>query len=152
LGTWILKTEGDPAAVLAVDDILSEQAKHWLVKEIRAYWTRTLKRLDVSARTLVALVQPGSCFAGTLAELALASDRSFMLDGQLEDSDLPAPVLLLTTINDGCHPMANGLSRLASRFWGHGDSLEAARAVFGKDLSAVDCLDLGLVTFAPDEL
>jgi benzoyl-CoA-dihydrodiol lyase len=152
LGTWILKTEGDPAAVLAVEDTLSEQAKHWLVSEIRAYWTRTLKRLDVSARTLVALVEPGSCFAGILAELALASDRSFMLDGRLADSNAPAPVLRLTAINDSCHPMANGLSRLASRFWGHADSLEAARAVFGKDLSAVDCLDLGLVTFAPDDL
>jgi benzoyl-CoA-dihydrodiol lyase len=152
LGTWILKTEGDPAAVLAVEDIMSQHAKHWLVREIRAYWTRTLKRLEVSARTLVALLEPGSCFASTLAELALVSDRSFMLDGQLEDSNLPAPVLLLTAINDGGHPMANGLSRLASRFWGHEDGLEAARAVFGKDLSAAECLDLGLVTFAPDEI
>jgi benzoyl-CoA-dihydrodiol lyase len=152
LGTWILKTAGDPAVVVAVDDILSNHRKHWLVGEIRAYWTRTLKRLDVSARTLVVLVEPGSCFAGTLAELALASDRSFMLNGQREDREPPAPVVYLTAVNDGCHPMANGLSRLASRFWGDANSLEAARVVFGKELSAVDCLDLGLVTFAPDDL
>ena len=81
VGTWVLHTAGDAAAVVAVDDLLGDHADHWLVNEIRLYWTRTLKRLDLSARTLVALVEPGSCFAGVLAELALAADRSFMLDG-----------------------------------------------------------------------
>ncbi|MGH9095040.1 MAG: enoyl-CoA hydratase-related protein, partial [Acidimicrobiales bacterium] len=152
VGTWVLRTVGDSAAVLAVDDALSEHAGHWLGREIRAYWTRTLKRLDVSARTLVAVVDPGSCFAGTLAELALAADRTFMLDGSIEGSDLPAPVLTPTEVNDGTYPMANGLSRLATRFWGHDDQLDAARATFSKELLAEQCVELGLVTFAPDDI
>jgi benzoyl-CoA-dihydrodiol lyase len=152
LGTWILKTAGETAHVLAVDDILSEHSGPWLTREIRAYWARTLKRLDVSARTLVALIEPGSCFAGTLAELALGADRSFMLDGQVEDSELPAPVLRLSDVNDGQFPMANGLSRLGTRFWGRAEGLDAARAAMGKDLLAAECLELGLVTFAPDDI
>jgi benzoyl-CoA-dihydrodiol lyase len=152
IGTWVLRTVGDPQAVLAVDTTLDENCGNWLVREIRAYWKRTLKRLDLSARTLVALIDPGSCFAGTLAEMALAADRSFMLDGTMEDSDLPAPVLTLTVVNDGAFPMSNGLSRLASRFWGHPDRLEGVRATFGKELLAVECLELGLVSFAPDDL
>jgi benzoyl-CoA-dihydrodiol lyase len=152
LGTWVLKTEGEPAHVLAVDEILEDHAADWFVREIRAYWARTLKRLDTSARSLVALIEPGSCFAGTLAELALAADRSFMLDGQMEDSDLPAPIVHLSDVNDGRLPMANGLSRLATRFWGHPERLDAARARSGKDLLAAECVELGLVTFAPDEI
>jgi len=152
LGTWVLKTEGNPAAVLAADDVLSDHAGSWLGREIRAYWKRTLKRLDVSARTLVTLVEPGSCFVGTLAELALAADQSFILDSRMGDGDLVAPALLLTDVNDGGYPMANGLSRLASRFWGRPSDLDAARAVFGKELPAAECLDLGLVTFGPDDI
>jgi benzoyl-CoA-dihydrodiol lyase len=152
LGTWILKTAGEVASVLAVDDILDDQREHWLAREIRAYWARTLKRLDVSARTLVALLEPGSCFAGTLAELALAADRSYMLEGQMEGRDHPAPTLQLCGVNDGPLSMSNGLSRLATRFWGHAERLDAARATFGKDLLAAECLELGLVTFAPDDI
>jgi benzoyl-CoA-dihydrodiol lyase len=100
----------------------------------------------------VALIEPGSCFSGTLAELALAADRSFMLDGPRQGSDLAAPVLHLNATNDGCLPMANGLSRLATRFWGDPDRLDAARALLGQDLPAGDCLDSGLVTFAPDDI
>jgi benzoyl-CoA-dihydrodiol lyase len=138
--------------VLAADEVLAEHQAHWLGREVRAYWKRTLQRLDTSARSLIALIEPGSCFAGTLAELALASDRSFILSGELEDGDLPAPTVVITEINDGPLPMANGLSRLASRFWGHPQRLDAVRAVFGKDLLAATCMDLGLVTFAPDDL
>ena len=152
LGTWVLRTTGDPHSVLSVDEVLDAYDDHWLVREIRAYWKRTLKRLDLSARTLVALIDGGSCFAGTLAELALAADRSFMLDGATQDGDVPAPVLTVTTVNDGALPMSNGLTRLASRFWGRPDRLEAVRARFGKELPALECLELGLVTFAPDEL
>ena len=151
LGTWVLRTAGDPHAVLAVDEVLDTHGDHWLVKEIRAYWKRTLKRLDLSARTLVALIEPGSCFGGTLAELALAADQSFMLAGTGADGEPPAPVVTLTAINDGTYPMSNNLSRLASRFWGHLDLLDIVRARFGKELLAGECLDLGLVTFAPDE-
>ncbi len=152
LGTWILKTAGDGAHACAVERALDDHEGHWLAREIRGFWARTLRRLDVSARTLVALIEPGSCFAGTLAELALAADRSFMLDGPRQDRELPAPVLHLSGTNDGCLPMANGLSRLATRFWGDPDGLDAARALFGKDLPAGDCLQSGLVTFAPDDI
>jgi benzoyl-CoA-dihydrodiol lyase len=148
VGTWVLRTAGDAGAVLAADELLRANADHWLAREIRAYWKRTIKRLDVSARTLVALVEPDSCFAGTLAELALAADRTLMLD---EETAAPAS-LVLTEDNDGAYPMANGLSRLATRFWGHPDRLEETRAVFGKELSAAECLELGLVTSAPDDL
>jgi benzoyl-CoA-dihydrodiol lyase len=152
IGTWVLRTTGDPQRVLAVDEALDAGLDHWLVREIRAYWKRTLKRLDLSSRSLVALIDPGSCFAGTLAEFALAADRSFMLDGTTSVGELDAPVLTLASVNDGTLPMSNGLSRLASRFWGHRDRLEAVRATFGKELLAAECLDLGLVTFAPDDL
>jgi benzoyl-CoA-dihydrodiol lyase len=152
IGIWVLRTIGDPQAVLGVDEVHDAHADHWLVREIRAYWKRTLKRLDLSARTLVALVEVGSCFAGTLAELALAADRSFMLEGTLSESEMSPAVLTLGSVNDGTYPMSNGLSRLAGRFWGHPDRLDAVRATFGKELLADDCLGLGLVTFAPDEL
>ena len=152
IGTWVFHTEGDPEAALAVEDTLEMFPEHWLVREIRAYWKRTLKRLDTSARTLVTLVEPGSCFAGTLAELVLAADRSFMLDGEPEDGGRPAPELVLTTANDGLHPMGNGLSRLESRFWGRPGELAAARDRIDKPLGTAECADLGLVTSAPDDL
>jgi benzoyl-CoA-dihydrodiol lyase len=152
IGTWVFHTEGDVEAAVAVEQFLESAADHWLVREIRAYWKRTLKRLDTSARTIVTLVEPGSCYVGTLAELVLAADRSFMLGGEPASADGPAPHVVLTAANDGCYPMANGLSRLGSRFWGRPDELEAARDRLGKALGAADCLDLGLVTFAPDDL
>jgi benzoyl-CoA-dihydrodiol lyase len=152
IGTWALRTEGDARAVLAVDETLDAGAGHWLGREIRAYWARTFKRLDVSARTLVALVDPGSCFAGTLAELLLVADRSFMLDGTWEDGAVTPATVTLGAVNDGAYPMGNGLTRLASRFWGHDDQLEAVRATFGQELVAAEAAELGLVTFAPDEM
>jgi len=154
IGTWVLQTKGDAAAVLAYDDVLREHAGHWLVREIRLYWRRTLKRLDLSARTLVALVTPGSCFAGTLAELVLAADRSFMLEGVFEDADddLPPAELVLTDANDGWYAMSNGLTRLQSRFFGHDEALEAVRASLGKHLLAAEAAGLGLVTFTPDDI
>jgi benzoyl-CoA-dihydrodiol lyase len=153
VGTWVLRSAGDPALVVAAEEVLAPApSEHWLAREIRLYWCRTLKRLDLSARTLVALAEPGSCFAGVLAELVLAADRSFMLDGTLPDSDLPAPQLRLTPANDGWFPAANGLSRLATRFWGDPEALVAARAWMGKDLVAAEAADAGLVTFTPDEI
>jgi benzoyl-CoA-dihydrodiol lyase len=171
IGTWVLQTKGDPAAVLAADDVLRDHAGHWLVREIRLFWRRTLKRLDLSARTLITLVTPGSCFAGTLAELALAADRSYMLDGTFEDAgdDLPPAELVLTDANcaerltpplsgghppspGGWYPMSNGLTRLQSRFWGRDDELEAARSTLGKHLVAGEAAKLGLVTFTPDDI
>jgi benzoyl-CoA-dihydrodiol lyase len=154
IGTWVLQTTGDASAVLAADDVLREHAGHWLAREITLFWRRTLKRLDLSARTLVTLVTPGSCFAGTLAELVLAADRSFMLEGTFEDADddLPPAQIVLTDANDGWYPMSNGLTRLQSRFYGHDDSLEAVRAALGKHLLAQEASGLGLVTFTPDDI
>jgi benzoyl-CoA-dihydrodiol lyase len=149
-GTWVFHTTGDVDALLAAEGTLDRHAEHWLAVEIRAYWKRTLKRLDTSARTLVALVEPGSCFAGTLAELALASDRSFMLEG--ESVDRPAPTLVLTGANDGWYPMGHGLSRLESRFWGRPVESAAVRERVGKRLAAAECSDLGIVTATPDDL
>ncbi|HET9690131.1 MAG TPA: 2,3-epoxybenzoyl-CoA dihydrolase [Acidimicrobiales bacterium] len=156
LGTWVFHTRGDPDAVLAVDDALDQLGDHWLAAEIRAYWARTLKRLDTSARSLFTLVEPGSCFAGTLAELVLAADRSFMLDGTFEEpperADDPAATVTLTTVNDGAYAMGHGLSRLANRFWGHDDAVAAVQDRFGKPLTAMEAVELGLVTSAPDDL
>jgi benzoyl-CoA-dihydrodiol lyase len=153
IGTWVLRTEGDPALVAAAEEVLAPTpSEQWLAREIRLYWCRTLKRLDLSARTLVALVEPGSCFAGLLAELALAADRSLMLDGTQADTDLPPPHLRLTPANDGWFPTSNGLSRLATRFWGDAEALDAARARLGKDLDAAEAADAGLVTFTPDDI
>jgi benzoyl-CoA-dihydrodiol lyase len=150
IGTWVFRTTGDPDAVAAAEEPLA--GDHWLAREIRLLWARTLERLDLSARTLVALIEPGSCFAGTLTELALAADRSFMLDGTWEDSELPAPTIRLTAANDGWYPMTNGLARLVTRLWGRTDALAVAREQIGKDLDAADAIAAELVTFAPDDL
>jgi benzoyl-CoA-dihydrodiol lyase len=152
LGTWVIRTEGDPEAVLAADELLREHADHWLVREVRLLWGRTLKRLDVSARTIVALVEPGSCYAGTLVELLLAADRSFMLDGAWPDDGHPAATVQFTDANDGWYPMSNEQSRLATRFWGRDDLLAVARNVLGKELTAREAEEVGLVTFTPDEI
>jgi len=150
LGTWVLTTVGEPEAVADAERVLAEP--DWLTREIRLYWGRVLKRLDLSARTLIALVEPGSCFGGTLAELVLAADRSVMLDGDREGDDRSPATIRLTAANDGWYPMSNGLSRLATRFWGRDDVLDDARGLIGKDLDARSALDAELVTFAPDEI
>jgi benzoyl-CoA-dihydrodiol lyase len=152
IGTWLLCTEGDPAAVIAAEELLRDHGDDWLVREVRLLWGRTLKRLDLSARTLIALVEPGSCFAGTLAELVLAADRSYMLEGTWEGSELAAPVLALSGASDGWYPMSNGLSRLATRFWGRDEALAAARAVIGKELLADEAVAAELVTVAMDDI
>ena len=126
------------------------------MREVSLYWTRTLKRLDLSARTIIALVEPGSCFAGTLAELALAADRTYMLDGTWR-RHRPTPtshpaVLRLSEASTGRHPMSNGLSRLQTRFYGDDAALEVALAGVGKELLADESLAAGLVTFTPDDI
>ena len=150
IGTWILKTRGDADAVLAVDAVLDAQRGHWLVKETIGLLRRTFARLDVSSRTLFAIVDQGSCFAGTLAELLLAADRSYML--QLPDDEAGAPRIALSALNFGAYPMVNDLPRLAARFSDERAPVEAARAQVGKKLDAEAALGLGLVTFAPDDL
>jgi benzoyl-CoA-dihydrodiol lyase len=155
LGTLVLETVGDLDAVASVDAVLLAHADHWLVREIVLYLKRTLKRFDVTARSLVALVRPGSCFAGTLLELALAADRSYMLDGTFDSTsdgaDAPAEIVL-TGMNFGPLPMPNGLSRIESRFFGDDDALRAVEKLRDKPLDAAAALEAGLVTFAPDDI
>ncbi|MET0234981.1 MAG: 2,3-epoxybenzoyl-CoA dihydrolase [Kibdelosporangium sp.] len=155
LGTWIIKTEGDIGAVVAHERLLLDNQDDWLVTEILRYHKRTLKRLDVTSRSLIALIEPGSCFTGMLAELAFAADRQYMLDGPPiddEHSDLRA-VLRLTESNFGTFPMGNGISRLESRFYGHTDHLAWLRdREAGRELSPAEANELGLVTGIPDDL
>ena len=154
LGTWVFRTSGDLDRVLAYDARLGEWADDWFVHETVQYLKRTFKRLDVTSRSLVSVIEPGSCFAGFLAELALACDRQYMLDGVYEDVDPDADpaVIVLTESNNGSFPMGNGLSRLESRFWGHDDDLEAVRKQIGEELDASAADDVGLVTMALDDI
>jgi benzoyl-CoA-dihydrodiol lyase len=154
LGTWVVKTAGDPERVLAYDRLLLENARDWLANEIVHYLKRTLKRLDVTSRSLIALIEPGSCFAGSLLELALAADRSFMLSGVFEDvgPDAEPAAVVLGEMNLGPLPMGNGLTRLQTRFLGDDAALAAAREAAGRPLDAAEGEQLGLVTFAPDDI
>jgi benzoyl-CoA-dihydrodiol lyase len=148
----VFKSAGDPAQVLAYDAFLDANNDHWLAREIRAYWKRVLKRVDLTSRSLVALVEPGSCFAGTLAELLFATDRSYMLIGAREGDNKPPASIALSAVNFGAYPMANGLSRLASRFLAVPADLDRAKAERGKMLSGEAAEALGLVTFALDDI
>ena len=136
----------------AHDRLLAEHRTDWLVREIRLYLRRTLKRLDVTSRSIFALVEPGSCFAGTLLELALATDRVYMLDGPREKDDRPPATVRLGEVNFGLYPMPNGLSRLQSRFLGEPGRVDELRGRLGHDLDAGAALKAGLVTFAPDDI
>ncbi len=153
LGTWVLRTRGDPARVLAHDELLLTHRDDWLAKEIILYWKRTLKRLDVTSRSLIALIEPGGCFAGSLLEVALAADRSYMLSGVSEDAeDAGAATATLGEMNLGPLPMGNALTRLATRFYGDDAGLAAAAKRAGEPLEADEAEQLGLVTFAPDDI
>jgi len=150
IGTWILKTAGNASTVLAADAALLHLQSHWFVRETIGMLRRTLARLDVTSRTLFALIEPGSCFAGTLLELALAADRSYML--ALGSDEAAAPKITLSTLNFGAYPMVNAHARLAARFYGEGAPIARAKEAVGRALAADAALDLGLVTAAPDEL
>jgi benzoyl-CoA-dihydrodiol lyase len=154
LGTWELRTSGDAARVLAYDQLLLDHRDDWLANEILLYLKRTLKRLDVTSRSLLALIEPGSCFAGSLLELALAADRSYQLAGVFEETDPDAAPGTITVgpANLGPLPMGNGLTRLQTRFLGDADALAAAEKRAGEPLAAEDAERLGLVTFAPDDI
>ena len=147
----VFKSHGEAAHVLAYDGFLEANKRHWLVNEIRQYWKRVLKRIDVTSRTLVALVEPGSCFAGTLAELVLAADRSYMLIGTRQGDNRAAPSLALSALNFGAYPMSHGLTRLELRFQAH-LPISSAHGAFGEALDAEEAEALGLVTFALDDI
>ena len=152
LGTWVFRSNGDNNLVESYDNLLEANKDNWLVREISLFLKRTLKRIEVSSRSLISLVEPGSCFTGTLLELVLGADRSYMLDGTIEGSNLPAPTIRLTTMNFGIYPMCNGLTRLETRLYGEEDKVKSAKKKIGEDLDAVGADEAGLVTFIPDDI
>jgi benzoyl-CoA-dihydrodiol lyase len=150
LGLWVLRTSGAAEVVEGYDRLLERHAGHWLMREVRLYLRRTFKRLDVTSRSLFALIEPGSCFAGTLLELALAADRSYMLAGAGTGGGLAT--VRLTSANFGAYPMPNGLSRLASRFLAEPGRIDDLKGRVGQDLDAEAAAGAGLVTFTPDDI
>jgi benzoyl-CoA-dihydrodiol lyase len=150
LGLWVLKTEGDGSKVVAYDDALIAHQDHWFVNEVTGMLRRTLSRLDVSSRSMYAVIEPGSAFAGTLAELAFAADRAYMLE-LISDPD-KGPQMHLSKANFGLYPMCNGLLRLQSRFLGAPDRLAEVEDLIGSPIPSGEAHDLGLVTFAPDDI
>ncbi len=151
-GLWTLRTQGDPAAVAAHEAVLRDNADHWLANEIRHYWKRTLKRLDVTSRSLVTLVEHGSCFAGVLAELIWAADRSYMMEDEFEGDNRPMAAITLTPDNFGTYPMGNDLTRLQTRFLATPEAVEAMRDEIGNPLEAEEAEEHGLITMIMDDI
>ena len=150
IGVWALHTSGDPRAVLAHEAVLGED--HWAAKELSAYWKRVLKRVDVTSRSIVALIEPGSCFAGVLAELAFAADRSYMAEGAFDGDNRPEATLHLSGSNFGPLPMGNDLTRLETRFYGTPNAVEDLKDRMGETFLAEEADEAGLVTFAFDDI
>ena len=151
LGLLVFVSVGNPDKVLAVDTFMEHNQNYWLVREIRLYLKRVFKRVDMMSRSLVTLIEPGSCFAGTLAELVFAADRGVMFAGARDGGNKGPATLRLSPLNFGAYPMGNGLTRLATRFLGEPDSLTAAQAAIGQIIMAKDAENMGLVTFAYDD-
>ena len=149
IGTWVLKTRGPAANILAMDAVLQAQGADWLVRETIGLLRRTLARLDVTSRSLIAVIDEGSCFAGTLLELALAADRSYMLD--LADGD-GSPAIELSLQNFGAYPMVNGLTRIQTRFAGDEHEVGVAQSMQGQAIFARAAAAAGLITVAPDDI
>ena len=152
VGTLIFKTQGDADAVEAYDQFLTEHRSTWLMREISLYWRRTLKRIDLTSRTLFAMIEPGSCFVGVLAELLFSVDRTYMLEGQFDNDDRAAPAIRLTQANFGPYPMSNGITRLQTRFLGEPESVDVAKAEIGRDLDSDAAQELGLITYSMDAI
>ncbi|MBV1706763.1 MAG: 2,3-epoxybenzoyl-CoA dihydrolase [Hyphomicrobiales bacterium] len=151
-GVLVFRTKGDPALVAAHEKLVLDHADHWLANEITLYWKRVLKRLDLTSRSLVALIEPGSCFAGMLAEITFAADRSYMAEGDFEGDNRPVATLSLTPGNFGPYLMSNDLTRLQTRFLGAPPRVEEAKASLGKAIEAAEADALGLVTFIRDDV
>jgi benzoyl-CoA-dihydrodiol lyase len=152
IGTWVFHTEGKGQLVEQYDRFLLDNHDNWLVREVIHYLKRVFKRLEVSSRSLFALIEPGSCFTGTLLELALAGDRAYMLDGTRDGGEEEPARIRLTEMNFGPLPKCNGLARLESRFLGDPDHVEMLRRRLGQDLDAEQAAELGLLGFIPDEI
>jgi benzoyl-CoA-dihydrodiol lyase len=151
-GVIKFRSQGNPALVIAHEKLLLDSGEDWFAREILLYWKRVLKRIDLTSRSLVALVEPGSCFAGTLAELLFAADRSYMAEGAFEGDNRPAATAILSAANFGPYPMSNDLTRLQTRFLGAPDKVGQAKAAIGARLAAREAHGMGLVTFAFDEI
>jgi benzoyl-CoA-dihydrodiol lyase len=147
----LLRTEGNGEGVLAYDAFLAKSQNDWLMREIRHYLKRTLKRIDVTPKSFIALIEPGSCFAGTLAELAFAADRSLMLIGTREGDNRKPAAITLGEANFGAYPMGNGLTRLQTRFLGEPETLDAAKANIGQAVEGEEAVELGLVTLGYED-
>ena len=152
LGTWVFRTQGEADQITIIDQTLFQHQEHWLVREIILNIKRVFKRLDLASRSLVTLIEPGSCFAGTLLELVFAADRSYMLDGTFKGGNEVPAMLRSTEMNFGPLPMCNELTRLQTRFLNDPENVENIRAEIGKDMDAVFSDELGLVTFIPDDI
>ena len=152
LGLIVLRTTGHGLRAMGYDTVLESASDHWFIREVRHYIKRVLKRLDLTSRSIIALIEPGSCYAGTLAELAFAADRSAMLEGTFKGESQQPAGLTLSSLNFGAYPMSNGLSRLETRFLGEPASVERARENAGVSLDAATALELGLVTFTYDAI
>jgi benzoyl-CoA-dihydrodiol lyase len=152
LGVIVFRTQGNPATVLGADALLETHAGDWLVREIRHYLKRVLKRVDLTSRSLIALIEPGSCFAGTLAELVFAADRSIMFSGTRSGDNKPPATITLSPLNFGAYPMSNGLTRLETRFYGETESVGVAKAAIGDALDSARADELGLVTSVFDDI
>jgi len=152
IGTWIMRTAGEHAPVAAADAGLQQFADDWFVREVTLYLKRVFKRLDVTSRSLIAAIGPGSCFGGTLLELALCCDQIFMLDGAYEGDPNPPPTVRLAELNFGAYPMVNGLTRLQSRFLHAPERIAALQKRTGDSLDAAEAADAGIVTFTPDDI
>ncbi|WP_417788882.1 2,3-epoxybenzoyl-CoA dihydrolase [Terasakiella pusilla] len=152
IGTVIFKTSGNASLIEAYEKLLEDNADDWLMREIILYWKRTLKRVDMTSRTLVTLIEPGSCFVGILAELIFAADRSYMLDGQIEGDDTPEAKIKLSAFNFAMMPMSNDLTRLETRFLGEPETVERVKAMIGQEINGNEANKLGLVTDAYDDI
>ena len=152
LGTWVFKCKGDLERSADFDRLLSDQSNDWLIRKITLYWKRVLKRLEVTSRSLIALIEPGSAFAGFLLEVVLGADRSYMLDGEWQASDRPPAAIRVSETNFGALPTVNGITRLRARYLDDPDAIRSVREVMGKDLTATEAERLRLVTFCPDDI
>ncbi|ERL99391.1 2,3-dihydro-2,3-dihydroxybenzoyl-CoA ring cleavage enzyme [Rhodobacteraceae bacterium HIMB11] len=152
LGLWVIRTQGDPELLLKHEALLAENADHWLANEVRQYWKRTLKRVDVTSRSLMAQVEHGSCFAGVLAELLWAVDRSYMMEDEFEGDNRPIATITLSNDNFGTYPMGNGLSRLETRFLDEAERIDTLKSHVGESMEADDADENGLVTMILDDI
>ena len=152
IGLLIFRSQGDPALLLAHEQLLHREKNHWLATEVLAYWKRTLKRLDMTSRSMIALVEHGSCFAGLLAEILFSVDRSYMMEDEFEGDNRPIATVTLSQSNFGTCPMANGLTRLQTRFLEDGEQIEKLESRKDIPLQADEAGELGLVTMTLDDI